>query len=96
MVISGQVARVITSHLLQMDYKRKDFLKFKLRSKDIELSKREHDVAYLLMEGRTNEEISDELGLTMGTIKNYISTVYARLNLNKRKDVQEYLQNFVD
>lgn len=96
MVITGQIARLIARHLLEINYNRKDILKFKLRSKQIELSKREHDVAYLLMEGKANEEISEELGLTVGTIKNYISTIYARLDLHRRKEVQEYLKTFVD
>jgi DNA-binding NarL/FixJ family response regulator len=37
-----------------------------------------------MMEGMTNREISDELYLSIGTVKNYISQIYLKIDVNDR------------
>ncbi len=45
------------------------------------LTERERTVAALYASGRTRKEIADELYLSEGTVKNYISTVYDKLQI---------------
>jgi DNA-binding NarL/FixJ family response regulator len=48
------------------------------------LTPREEEVLYLLAEGLSNKEIGARLHLTEGTIKNYVSTIIAKLQANDR------------
>lgn len=95
-LFSGEIARLIASRIRNFTYSEEDFLEYKLRTKDIQLSKRERDVAYFMMKDCTNQEIASKLKLTEGTVKNYISTIYAKLDMNKRRDVQKFLLNLTE
>ena len=95
-LFSGDVARLVASRIRSFSYSEEDFLEYKLRTKDIQLSKRERDVAFLMMKSYNNQQIADKLKLTEGTVKNYISTIYAKLNMNKRRDVQDFLLNLTE
>ena len=95
-LFSGDVARLVASRIRSFSYSEEDFLEYKLRTKDIYLSKRERDVAFLMMKSYNNQQIADKLKLTEGTVKNYISTIYAKLNMNKRRDVQDFLLNLTE
>jgi DNA-binding NarL/FixJ family response regulator len=48
------------------------------------LTPREEEVLLLLVEGLSNREIGARLHLTEGTIKNYVSTIIAKLQANDR------------
>jgi DNA-binding NarL/FixJ family response regulator len=48
------------------------------------LTPREEEVLELLVEGLSNREIGGRLHLTEGTIKNYVSTIIAKLQANDR------------
>ncbi|MGH2600190.1 MAG: response regulator transcription factor, partial [Dehalococcoidia bacterium] len=48
------------------------------------LTARELDVLRLLGTGATNREIAESLALTEGTVKNYISTILAKIGLHDR------------
>ncbi len=48
------------------------------------LTPREEDVLNLLVEGLSNREIGARLGLTEGTVKNYVSAIIAKLQANDR------------
>lgn len=48
------------------------------------LSAQERRVVALLAGGLTNKEIGDQLGLTEKTIKNYLATVFSKLNITRR------------
>ncbi len=49
-----------------------------------QLSPQERRVVGFLAEGLTNKEIGDRLGLTEKTIKNYLATVFTKLNIARR------------
>lgn len=48
------------------------------------LTQREEEILRLLARGRSNKEIAEELYLTEGTVKNYISRIYAKLGARDR------------
>jgi DNA-binding NarL/FixJ family response regulator len=48
------------------------------------LTPREEEVLRLLVEGLSNKEIGARLGLTEGTVKNYVSVIIAKLQANDR------------
>ena len=49
-----------------------------------QLSPQERRVVALLAGGRTNKEIGDQLGLTEKTVKNYLATIFSKLNITRR------------
>lgn len=53
-------------------------------SKLSQLSPQERRVVAFLADGLTNKEIGDRLGLTEKTIKNYLATVFTKLNIVRR------------
>jgi len=61
-----------------------------LPSVDTSLTPRELDILRLVGEGRSNHEISDELGLSVGTVKNYISHIMDKLDLRDRTQLAIY------
>lgn len=54
------------------------------------LSKREEDVVSLVLEGLTNREIADRLGLSEHTIKNYLFRVFDKLGISNRSELILY------
>lgn len=46
-----------------------------------DLSPREQDVAYLVAQGLTNQEIADKLGIAPGTVAQHLWNVYRWLGL---------------
>jgi DNA-binding NarL/FixJ family response regulator len=49
-----------------------------------QLSPQERRVVALLASGLTNKEIGDQLGLTEKTVKNYLATIFSKLNITRR------------
>jgi DNA-binding NarL/FixJ family response regulator len=54
------------------------------------LSERECEVLALVVEGYTNREIGDELGIARNTVKNHLRSVYAKLNVSNRTQAAAY------
>jgi two-component system, NarL family, response regulator len=54
------------------------------RMPDSELSAREQEVLHLLVDGKTNKEIANQLGITEATVKCHVSTILMRLNVSDR------------
>lgn len=49
-----------------------------------ELTPRERDVCELLRQGKTRQEIADELGLKLNTVRTHIRNAYRRLDIHER------------
>ena len=58
--------------------------------KDDSLTERELDVIACIGEGMNNQEIADTLYLSVGTIKNHISTILDKLELRDRTQIAIY------
>lgn len=54
------------------------------RMPDSELSSREQEVLDLLVDGKSNKEIANLLGITEATVKSHVSTILMRLNVEDR------------
>ncbi|MDG5788053.1 response regulator transcription factor [Evansella sp. AB-P1] len=57
---------------------------------DPSITPRELDIIRRIGEGRSNKEISEELGLSVGTIKNHISIILDKLELRDRTQIAIY------
>jgi two-component system, NarL family, response regulator DevR len=55
------------------------------------LSPQEEHVLRLVAEGRTNGQIAAELGLAEKTVKNYVSSILAKLEVARRAGAAAYL-----
>lgn len=56
------------------------------KSNEYGLSSREIEVLHKLAFGMRNQDIAEALFLSEGTIKNYISTIYSKLNVKGRRE----------
>ncbi|MGV9849411.1 response regulator [Streptomyces sp. NPDC003442] len=56
-------------------------------SDDAGLSEREQDIVRLVAVGRTNQEIGNELFLSLSTVKTYLARVQAKLNARNRVEI---------
>ncbi len=64
-------------------YQRKS-LSGQFANKKLGLSQREMEVLELLAEGYSNKEIGDKLFVSLNTIKTHISSIYQKLNVQRR------------
>ncbi len=49
-----------------------------------QLSHQERRVVALLADGMTNKQIGEQMGLTEKTVKNYLATIFTKLNIERR------------
>ncbi|MBD0382527.1 response regulator transcription factor [Paenibacillus sp. WST5] len=54
------------------------------KAEGIKWSEKELEVTSLMLEGKTNREIAAALFMSEGTIKNYVSGIYAKIGTNDR------------
>lgn len=54
------------------------------------LTERERSILDLIAEGKTNRQIGEELFLAEKTVKNYVSTVLAKLGMGRRTEAAAY------
>lgn len=95
-VLSGPAARILAEKIRAQTYSKKQILERKLRNRNISLSKRELDITYLLLQNYTNKQIAENLFLSEGTIKNYISELYHKFAIPNRKELIQYLQKVLN
>lgn len=54
------------------------------KSTKLELTEREREIAHLIVKGLNNKEISAQLHIAEGTVRNYISNLYSKLEVVHR------------
>lgn len=52
-----------------------------------ELSAQERKIFALIIQGKSNKEISDQLNIGLSTVKSHINNLYAKLDISSRKDL---------
>lgn len=60
------------------------------------LTKREQEIAALVFEGLTNQEIEEKLFLSLQTVKNYISRIYQKLSVKNRLDLISFVRSKIE
>ena len=55
------------------------------------LSPQEERILQLVAEGKTNREIGEELSLAEKTVKNYVSSILSKLEVQRRAEAAAYL-----
>lgn len=55
------------------------------------LTEREIEIARLVTKGKSNQEIADTLFISEGTVKNYISKILKKLNIQRRTQLAAYM-----
>ncbi len=74
-ILPGRIAAKITARLAQSAAPAAALQDF---------TQRETEIIRLMAGGKSNQEIAKTLYLTVGTVKNYISQIYMKLNVNDR------------
>ncbi len=52
-----------------------------------DLTKQEITIKKLIIDGKTNKEIANELHISLNTVKTHISNIYQKLNISNRRDL---------
>ncbi len=95
-VFSGEVSRILAKRILEQQFDKRELLKKILHNRNLHLSNRELDIAYLLAEGISNKHIAQRLFLSEGTVKNYISGIYQIFQIHNRKQLIAYFRQLLD
>jgi len=53
----------------------------------VDLTKQEIAIKELIIHGKTNKEIANELHISLNTVKTHISNIYQKLNISNRRDL---------
>lgn len=56
-----------------------------------QLTPREKEILELIGEGKSNQDIADQLYIELGTVKNHVHSILQKLNVNSRVDAAAYL-----
>lgn len=83
-LLPGKVATKLTSYLVAKQQST-------LAASDF--THREQAIIKLLIKGHSNIEIADELFLSVGTVKNYLSQIYSKANVSDRSNAIIYFKN---
>lgn len=92
-IFSGKVAQMLATRIRELTMNNKQIFTLRLERLGYTFTKREIDIAFLLKENYTNQQIAHKLFLGEGTVKNYISEIYNKLNIRNRAKVVEFFGN---
>jgi DNA-binding CsgD family transcriptional regulator len=60
------------------------------------LSKREMQIARLIVEGKTNQEIADQFTVTLDTVKSQVYHLFVKIGVHSRREVASRLPPLAD
>ncbi|MEN1968856.1 response regulator transcription factor [Lentibacillus sp. N15] len=92
-VLSGEVAYILATRIRELSLNKKQILAKRLENQGLLLTNRELDIAYLLMDGKSNKQISQKLFIGEGTVKNYISVLYHKFGTRNRNEAMTFLKS---
>lgn len=87
-ILPGKIAEKITSRLSSINSTP--------NVKIDEFTEREMDIIKLLMEGKSNSDIAKQLYLSNGTVKNYVSQIYMKINVSDRANAILYFKRHIN
>ncbi|KMK78173.1 response regulator [Alkalihalobacillus pseudalcaliphilus] len=95
-ILPNQIAQKLAKRIKSADSitHSRPFNEKELQAKGIYFSKREMEVVHLLMTGCSNKKIAETLFISEGTVKNYISEIYKKIDINDRVQAIVYLNQF--
>ncbi|MFC1564800.1 response regulator transcription factor [candidate division KSB1 bacterium] len=64
--------------------------------KKYKISKREHEIILLLLEGKNNSEIEEKLFISYSTVKNHIYNIYQKMGVTSRGQLVYFFNNVED
>ncbi|TFJ93058.1 response regulator [Lentibacillus salicampi] len=94
-VLSGEVAGLLVNRIRELTLDKKQILGRRLDNQGIRLTNRELDIAYFILNGHSNQAIAKYLYLGQGTVKNYISEIYSKLDIHNRKQAVTYFNDLL-
>jgi DNA-binding NarL/FixJ family response regulator len=59
-------------------------------SGEIKLTPREHEVLHLVVQGKTNQAIASELGISEKTVEKFMQSIFSKLNVASRVEAAVY------
>lgn len=72
----------------------KEDVQFQLFCRHYGFTQREQEICALLLEHKSNQQIADEIFLSLGTVKTHVHNIFIKLNIKKRNQVIEVYENF--
>lgn len=89
-ILPGKIAQKIAMAAKNVSVNREVILK-----KEFNLSDREVDIAMMIYENFTNRQITSAIGISEGTTRNYISSIYIKLGVDNRQQAIEKMQSIL-
>lgn len=83
-LIPQQLAKEVFSHIHANNVEHSELLDAKDLDNAYDLNGQELKVLKYLTQGLSNKDISEKMFLSVGTVKNYISNIYSKLNVKNR------------
>lgn len=85
LLLPTRIASKLTAHMIHSPSRVSSFKE--------EYTPREKEMIQLLVQGCTNQEIADRLFLSIGTVKNYLSQIYAKAQVTDRANAIIYFKH---
>lgn len=71
-----------------------DYSKFYLFCRKYQLTPREQHILELLLENKTNDEIGNDLCISVGTAKAHVHNIFAKANVKKRQELSDLYEHY--
>ncbi|TQS71173.1 response regulator transcription factor [Ornithinibacillus gellani] len=94
-VLSYDVAKILVKSIRKLSLNKCQLLAKRLENHGLSFTKRELEVACHLVEGLDNRQIAQKLYLGEGTVKNYISEIYQKLNVRYRDEAIQFIERLL-
>jgi DNA-binding NarL/FixJ family response regulator len=81
MILPAKIAAKLVTRVLKTN---PDISGNELDLNSFQITEREKDICNLLCQGYSNKQICEKLFLTIGTVKNYVTSIYSKLGVSNR------------
>ena len=68
--------------------------KILLYAKKLHLTVRESEILKLLLDNRNNQQISEELVVSIGTVKTHVHNIFQKVDVKKREELLRCFEEF--